>query len=138
MAATRNRGGADLRGYGDSSKPPDGEKHANYSKRAMALDQIEVMQHFGFERFPVIGQDRGGRVTHRLASTHPNAVTMPPSSTSSRRAISTRTSHRVRPGVLPLVQLPARGSRSRERAEGRNDAALARATTDVQREYLRP
>src|SRR2546430_10612591 len=50
----------DLRGYGDSSKPPDGENHANYSKRAMALDHIEVMRHFGFERFPVIGHDRGG------------------------------------------------------------------------------
>src|SRR5262245_7475167 len=38
----------DLRGYGDSSKPPDGENHANYSKRAMALDQVEVMKHFGY------------------------------------------------------------------------------------------
>src|SRR5947208_7581603 len=26
----------DLRGYGDSSKPPDGENHANHSKRPMA------------------------------------------------------------------------------------------------------
>src|ERR671913_1789751 len=30
---------ADLRGYGDSSKPADGDEHVNYSKRAMALDQ---------------------------------------------------------------------------------------------------
>ena len=37
----------DLRGYGDSSKPPDGENHANYSKRAMALDGVEVMKQFG-------------------------------------------------------------------------------------------
>src|SRR5262245_59089503 len=44
----------DLRGYGDSSKPPDGENHAGYSKRAMALDQVEVMKHFGFEKFPVV------------------------------------------------------------------------------------
>lgn len=65
----------DLRGYGDSSKPPDGETHANYSKRAMALDQVEVMRHYGFERFPVIGHDRGGRVGHRLALDHPAAVT---------------------------------------------------------------
>ena len=65
----------DLRGYGDSSKPPDGEMHANYSKRAMALDQVEVMRHYGFERFPVIGHDRGGRVGHRLALDHPAAVT---------------------------------------------------------------
>ena len=66
---------SDLRGYGDSSKPPDGENHLNYSKRAMALDQVEVMKHFGFDRFAVVGQDRGGRVTHRMALDHPNNVT---------------------------------------------------------------
>src|SRR5688500_7064995 len=65
----------DLRGYGHSSKPPDGENHANYSKRAMALDQVEVMRHFGFEKFPVIGQDRGGRVGHRMALDHADRVT---------------------------------------------------------------
>jgi len=66
---------ADLRGYGDSSKPEDGDKHINYSKRSMAQDQVELMRHFGFERFPVVGHDRGGRVAHRLALDHPNAVT---------------------------------------------------------------
>ena len=66
---------ADLRGYGDSSKPPDGENHANYSKRAMALDQVEVMRHFGFDRFPVVGHDRGGRVAHRMALDHADKVT---------------------------------------------------------------
>ena len=65
----------DLRGYGFSSKPPDGENHANYSKRAMALDQVEVMRHFGFEKFPVIGQDRGGRVAQRMALDHAGRVT---------------------------------------------------------------
>jgi len=65
----------DLRGYGDSSKPPDGENHSNYSKRAMAQDQVEVMQHFGFERFPVVGHDRGGRVAQRMALDHPQRVT---------------------------------------------------------------
>ena len=65
---------ADLRGYGDSSKPADGPNHVNYSKRAMALDQIEVMKHFGFDRFAVVGHDRGARVTHRLTLDHPNAV----------------------------------------------------------------
>ena len=49
--------------------------HANYSKRAMALDQVEVMQHFGFDRFPVVGHDRGGRVAHRMALDHPDKVT---------------------------------------------------------------
>src|SRR5438132_8957869 len=65
----------DLRGYGDSSKPADGENHANYSKRSMALDQVEVMKHFGFNSFPVVGHDRGGRVAHRMALDHPNTVT---------------------------------------------------------------
>lgn len=50
----------DLRGYGDSSKPEGGEDHAGYSKRAMALDQVEVMRHFGFEHFALCGHDRGG------------------------------------------------------------------------------
>src|SRR4026209_2249523 len=75
LAATHTVVVPDLRGYGDSSKPPDGENHANYSKRAMALDQVEVMKHFGFEKFPVIGHDRGGRVTHRMALDHPDKVT---------------------------------------------------------------
>jgi len=66
---------ADLRGYGDSSKPPDGENHAGYSKRAMAQDQVEVMQHFGFEKFAVVGHDRGGRVGHRMALDHHDRVT---------------------------------------------------------------
>jgi len=66
---------ADLRGYGDSSKPEGGPNHVNYSKRAMALDQVEVMKHFGFDRFAVVGHDRGARVTHRLALDHRNAVT---------------------------------------------------------------
>jgi len=66
---------ADLRGYGDSSQPQGLPDHSNYSKRAMALDQIEVMRHFGFERFAVVGQDRGGRVAHRMALDHPAALT---------------------------------------------------------------
>jgi haloacetate dehalogenase len=66
---------ADLRGYGDSSQPQGLPDHSNYSKRAMALDQVEVMRHFGFERFAVVGQDRGGRVAHRMALDHADAVT---------------------------------------------------------------
>ena len=66
---------ADLRGYGDSSKPEGGGDHAAYSKRTMANDQVEVMRHFGFDQFAVVGQDRGGRVTHRMALDHPDVVT---------------------------------------------------------------
>jgi haloacetate dehalogenase len=64
----------DLRGYGDSSKPEDGENHSNYSKRTMAQDKVELMKHFGFDRFAVVGHDRGGRVAHRLALDHPQSV----------------------------------------------------------------
>src|SRR3981081_2991281 len=66
---------ADLRGYGDSSKPPDGENHFGYSKRATAQDQVEVMSSLGFEKFSVVGHDRGGRVAHRMALDHPDHVT---------------------------------------------------------------
>ena len=65
----------DLRGYGDSSKPPDGNNHEGYSKRATAHDQIEVMQQLGFDRFAVVGHDRGGRVGHRMALDSPEKVT---------------------------------------------------------------
>jgi len=64
----------DLRGFGDSSKPPDGENHVNYSKRAMALDQVETMRALGFDRFAVVGHDRGARVAWRLAVEHPERV----------------------------------------------------------------
>jgi haloacetate dehalogenase len=65
----------DLRGYGDSSKPHEGENHASYSKRAMAQDQVEVMRRLGFERFAVVGHDRGGRAACRMALDHSQAVT---------------------------------------------------------------
>ena len=65
---------ADLRGYGDSSKPVGGGDHAAYSKRAMALDQVEVMESLGFQKFLVVGHDRGGRVAHRMALDHPDSV----------------------------------------------------------------
>ncbi len=65
---------ADLRGYGDSSKPESDAAHAPYSKRAMAADMVEVMGALGFSRFRLVGHDRGGRVSHRLAADHPDAV----------------------------------------------------------------
>jgi haloacetate dehalogenase len=64
----------DLRGYGDSSRPPAGQDHAGYSFRAMAADQVAVMWALGFDRFAVVGHDRGARVAHRMALDHPDAV----------------------------------------------------------------
>lgn len=66
---------ADLRGYGDSSKPEGTADHGNYSKRAMAQDMIEVMAALGHREFMIAGHDRGGRVAYRLALDHPAAVT---------------------------------------------------------------
>jgi haloacetate dehalogenase len=66
---------ADLRGYGDSSAPPEEPGSVNYSFRAMAQDQIEVMAALGFDRFMAAGHDRGGRVLHRMCLDHPAAVT---------------------------------------------------------------
>jgi haloacetate dehalogenase len=64
----------DLRGYGDSEKPPGGPRHINYSFRAMAQDQVEVMAALGFDRFYAAGHDRGARVLHRMCLDHPQKV----------------------------------------------------------------
>ena len=65
---------ADLRGYGDSSKPRGLPDHSNYAKRAMAQDMVEVMRALGHETFHLVGHDRGGRVAHRLARDHGRRV----------------------------------------------------------------
>jgi haloacetate dehalogenase len=65
---------SDLRGYGDSGKPATTADHAPYSKREMAKDQVELMRALGHEKFLLVGHDRGGRVSHRLAMDHPDAV----------------------------------------------------------------
>jgi haloacetate dehalogenase len=64
----------DLRGYGESSKPPTTPDHAPYSKRAMAGDCLELMRRLGHERFCVVGHDRGMYVAQRLAMDHPEAI----------------------------------------------------------------
>ena len=64
----------DLRGYGDSSKPQGTANHANYSFRAMAADQVTVMERLGHTSFMVAGHDRGARVAHRMALDHGTRV----------------------------------------------------------------
>ncbi|MCP8687306.1 alpha/beta fold hydrolase [Marinobacterium sedimentorum] len=64
----------DLRGYGDSSKPPSTPDHYPYSKRAMAQDMVEVMGALGYSEFSVAGHDRGARVTHRMALDYPEKI----------------------------------------------------------------
>ena len=128
----------DLRGYGDSSQPPDGENHANYSKRAMALDQVEVMKSFGFDRFAVVGHDRGGRVGHRMALDHSDKVTklalldiIPTYYLYTHVTIDFIQAYfhwfnNVRPAPAPENDLKAQ-----------YEAQKTRATNDVQIEYLR-
>jgi haloacetate dehalogenase len=65
---------ADLRGYGRSGCPPSAPDHAPYAKRAMARDMVAAMRRLGFERFSIVGHDRGGRVAYRLALDHPARV----------------------------------------------------------------
>lgn len=64
----------DLRGYGDSSKPTGGGDHMEYSFRAMADDQVEVMKKLGFDSYYAGGHDRGARVLHRMCLDHPKNV----------------------------------------------------------------
>eukprot|EP00934_Nitzschia_sp_Nitz4_P007650 Nitzschia sp. Nitz4//scaffold210_size37948//30083//30961//NITZ4_007694-RA/size37948-processed-gene-0.44-mRNA-1//1//CDS//3329541942//7640//frame0 len=64
----------DLRGYGRSDKPVSLPDHSTYSKREMAMDQTLLMKELGFDQFYLAGHDRGGRVAHRMALDHPEAV----------------------------------------------------------------
>ena len=64
----------DLRAYGRSGVPASTEDHFPYSKRAMAKELVGVMDKLGFPSFTLIGHDRGGRVSYRMALDHPNNV----------------------------------------------------------------
>jgi haloacetate dehalogenase len=65
----------DLRGCGDSGKPPGDPEHLNYSKRVMAQDQVDMMHRLGFDKFAVVGHDRGARIAHRMALDHEEKIT---------------------------------------------------------------
>ncbi len=64
----------DLRAYGRSGIPASTDDHFPYSKRAMANELVDVMAALCFPSFTLIGHDRGGRVSYRLALDHPEAV----------------------------------------------------------------
>ncbi len=128
----------DLRGYGDSSKPEDGVNHANHSKRAMALDGVEVMQHLGYERFLMVGHDRGGRVGRRMALEHPDHIIK-------LAVMDIVPAHYLYSHVtIDFVQAYFHWFNYLRKPPGpedellkTNQAFLARATDDIQREYLR-
>jgi haloacetate dehalogenase len=119
----------DLRGYGDSSKPPDGENHANYSKRAMALDQVEVMKSFGFDKFAVVGHDRGGRVAHRMKLAVFDIVPT--------YYLYTHVDIRFIQSYFHWFNNVRAAPAPENDIKAQNDAQKARATNDVQIEYLR-
>ncbi len=64
----------DLRGYGGSGCPSSDERHTPYSKRAMAVDMVNLLEATGFNECRVAGHDRGGRVAYRMALDHPGIV----------------------------------------------------------------
>lgn len=64
----------DLRGYGRSDCPSSDGNHRAYSKRTMALDLAGLMSALGFERFRIMGHDRGALAAFRLALDAPERV----------------------------------------------------------------
>lgn len=64
---------SDLRGYGDSVAP-DGAGPEAFTFRAMGADQLALMAHLGFQRFQLVGHDRGARVAYRMALDAPERV----------------------------------------------------------------
>jgi haloacetate dehalogenase len=128
----------DLRGYGDSSRPEDKPDHSQQSKRPMALDGVEVMEHLGFRQFRMVGHDRGGRVGRRMAIDHPDRVLK-------LAVLDIVPAHYLYSHVtLDFVRgyphwftylLPAPGPENDLTAAAQRQAA--NATSDVQREYSR-
>jgi haloacetate dehalogenase len=140
---------ADLRGYGDSSKPDGGEDHRHYAPRAMALDLIDVMRHYGFGQFAVAGHDRGGRVAHRMALDHPAAILrlavldIAPTLTMYERTDMTFATKyvwwffQIQPAPLPEYMIgldPEFYLREHLKKQGKTPGAI---TEDAIREYLR-
>jgi haloacetate dehalogenase len=140
---------ADLRGYGDSGKPPGDADHANYSKRRMALDQVGLMRALGHTSFAVIGHDRGGRVAARMALDHPRAVThLVTLDVAPTLAMYQKTSFNfaraywhwfmlVRPAPFPETLIGADPNLYLQQTIGARSAGLAPFSADAYAEYLR-
>jgi haloacetate dehalogenase len=64
----------DLRAYGQSGIPRSTDDHFPYSKRAMAVELVSLMEKLGFPTFTLVGHDRGGRVSYRMALDHPDRI----------------------------------------------------------------
>jgi len=140
---------ADLRGYGDSTRPAADEQHRNYSKREMARDNLELMQALGFEQFSILAHDRGARVAHRLALDHPSAVQrMMLLDIAPTLAMYTQTNEAfaraywhwfflIRPAPLPETLIEADPAAYLRSVMGSRSAGLAPFTEPAFGEYLR-
>ena len=133
----------DLRGYGESSKPPTDQRHSPYSKRAMAGDVRELMRTLGHEQFAVVGHDRGAPVGLRLALDHPAQVrrlaflgTMPIGETLARcdAAFATAWWHWF---FLAQPEIPERVINADPDAWYRTDGAEAAMGTGNYQDFLR-
>ncbi|MGN8057713.1 alpha/beta fold hydrolase [Pedobacter sp. 22163] len=65
----------DLKGYGATSVSDGGDRSIGYSKRNMGKDCIEIMNSLGYDKFSVIGHDRGALIGYRLALDIPERIT---------------------------------------------------------------
>ncbi|WP_268800565.1 alpha/beta fold hydrolase [Pseudomonas huanghezhanensis] len=140
---------ADLRGYGDSSKPPATDDHSSYSKREMARDNVELMSALGFPTFAVLAHDRGARAAHRLALDHPQAVTrLALLDIAPTLAMYTQTDEAfaraywhwfflIRPSPLPETLLEADPEQYLRSVMGSRSAGLAPFADEAFTEYLR-
>jgi pimeloyl-ACP methyl ester carboxylesterase len=59
----------DIRGLGDSSRPP-----AGYDKKTAAVDIRELVKSLGHERINLVGHDIGLMVAYAYAAQYPNEV----------------------------------------------------------------
>jgi haloacetate dehalogenase len=140
---------ADLRGYGDSSKPVADDEHRNYSKREMGRDNLELMRELGFSTFSVLAHDRGARVAHRLALDHPQSVNRmvlldiaPTLSmyTQTNEAFARAYWHwffLIRPAPLPETLIEANPEQFLRSVMGSRSAGMAPFTDEAFSEYLR-
>jgi pimeloyl-ACP methyl ester carboxylesterase len=109
----------DLRGYGQSTRPPDAPGHAQSSKRAMAGDVMTLMRHLGHDRFSVVGHDRGALRSRRADQGQ---------RTRSVRCRTGSAPRRERPDALPAtntVSTPRPASDTVQASPGRGVGAVA-------------
>jgi haloacetate dehalogenase len=140
---------ADLRGYGDSGKPAGLPDHSNYAKRTMAVDQLRLMAHFGFQRFLVLAHDRGARVAYRLALDHPQAVSRlvtldiaPTLAMYEKTSMAFATAYYhwfflIRPAPFPETLINSHPGEYLKHTIGGRSAGLAPFTDEAYAEYLR-